>query len=135
MEKQRSRYFYVSSDIPFEIRPLMAAFMSYSLHGNNKNKCKHVRLTYTLLQELADFLGYHGKESEDNPFRRYSKDFYSFGIGNYVRKDNGKVMTPIEQFNLFARILNEKGVKADCFLFQQGSKNMIAKTNENENIG
>uniref|UniRef100_A0A914YMR6 Uncharacterized protein n=1 Tax=Panagrolaimus superbus TaxID=310955 RepID=A0A914YMR6_9BILA len=41
-------------------------------------------------------------------------------------------MTSLEQFKVFAQILSAKEIKADVYLYQQGHRERLWKTNEHE---
>uniref|UniRef100_A0A914YYR5 Uncharacterized protein n=1 Tax=Panagrolaimus superbus TaxID=310955 RepID=A0A914YYR5_9BILA len=67
------------------------------------------------------------------PFVAFHEVFPDLVIRDYVTKENGIIMTSFEQFELFAKILKEKGFDADIYLYQQGKKEHIWKTNVHEN--
>uniref|UniRef100_A0A914Z5D3 Uncharacterized protein n=1 Tax=Panagrolaimus superbus TaxID=310955 RepID=A0A914Z5D3_9BILA len=127
----RSHVFPVYDRIPSEAQPLMAAFMSYFLQTNGKNRSKSLSYLTERISTLLDLFGHDYKRME-NPFMKYSQDYYIFALGEYVRKENGVILTCMEQFELFAKLINEKGYKADIYLYQEGHQNHVVKTNIHE---
>lgn len=122
----------VSDKVLPQLRPFMAAFMSYFVQTSNRNRSQCVKSVNGMFWRFAKFLGYIDEGISYSAFMPHLNDFVSSLIRDYVTKENGIVMTSIEQFELFAQIVNSKGYQADVYLYQQGHKKPLSKTNEHE---
>ena len=81
---------------------------------------------------LASFLGYIDEDLKFGRFVNYLEVFPNYVLRDYLTKENGLYLDSTEQFELFAKLLTDKGYEADIYLYQQGQKRHISKTNEHE---
>ena len=98
MESRSSHYYAVSDKILPEIRPFMAAFMSYFLQTTGNKRSKNIKSVNGMFWRLSIFLGYIDKQTKFTTFRNYLENFSSFIIRDYIQNEDGTNKTSIEQF-------------------------------------
>lgn len=134
MESRHCHYHIVSENVLPQIRPFMVAFMSYFLQQSiDRKRNLRIKSVKGLFWRFAKFLGYIEEQVRFDQFIHGLDIFQDYVIKDFVTKENGNIMTSMEQFELFAILVNRKEYDADIYLYQQGNKAHISKTNEHEN--
>uniref|UniRef100_A0A914XW78 Uncharacterized protein n=1 Tax=Panagrolaimus superbus TaxID=310955 RepID=A0A914XW78_9BILA len=86
-----------------------------------------------MLWKLATFIESDLKNQKFNPFSLDMRSIALSKIRDFVTKEDGTIMNSIEQFERFAKFLNEKGYFADIFIYEPKNQQPILKTSEHEN--
>uniref|UniRef100_A0A914XX79 Uncharacterized protein n=1 Tax=Panagrolaimus superbus TaxID=310955 RepID=A0A914XX79_9BILA len=98
----------IPKNVPGEIHPLMAAFISYHLRTDNtKNGNHHVKNTEPMIWKLLCFFKPE-YEGDSRQKRNVNKDKRRQELKKFVTNDDGTFMTDEQQMKLFANLVSNK---------------------------